>query len=81
MTKIIRSLRGLTTLLGILAMVGLGSALLTGCPSGEESAPPIDEKALKAQSEADAAKQIDEKNADTVLKDLEKEIESDTATE
>jgi hypothetical protein len=79
MTKMFRSLRGPITLLGGIAMISLGSTLLTGCPSSETSStPPVDEKAIKAQAETDAAKQIDEKNADTVMKDLEKEINSDT---
>ncbi len=80
---IFNSLGRLAALLGILAMIGLGSHLLTGCSSdsGTESTPPVDEKALKAEYQAEAEKQINEKNADKALGDLEKEIDSDTSEE
>ncbi len=77
------SLARLAASLGILAAIGLGSSLLGGCTSdnGGASAPAVDEKALKAQYEAEAEKQIDEKNAEAVLGDLEKEIDSDASQE
>jgi hypothetical protein len=79
----IHPLESLAAFLGILAVIGLGSTLLGGCTSdgGGNSTPGVDEKALKAKYEAEAEKQIDEKNADAVLGDLEKEIESDAAEE
>ena len=79
----IHPLESLAALLGILGLIGLGSTLLGGCTSdsGGSSAPAVDEKALKAKYEAEAEKQIDEKNADAVLGDLEKEIDSDAAQE
>ncbi len=83
-TKVhVRSRRGLAALLGMLAAIGLGSSLFTGCTSdsGGGSAPPADEKALKAQYQAEADKQINEKNADQVLDQLEKDVDSDTAQE
>ena len=79
----IHPLGSLAALLGILAVIGLGSIMLGGCTSnnGGNSSPAVDEKALKAQYEMEAEKQIDEKNADAVLDDLEKEIESDASEE
>jgi hypothetical protein len=77
------SIGSLTTFLGVLSVICMGSSLFTGCTSGSGSgsAPPVDEKALKAQYQAEAEKQINEKNADEVLSDLEKEIDADSSQE
>ncbi len=78
---LIGSLGGAAALLATLATIGLGSSLLVGCGSDAGGAPAQDEKALKAQYQAEAEKSIDEKNADTKLGDLEMEIDSDAAQE
>ncbi len=81
MKSTIRStLRDLAALIAAVSAIGLGSSLLTGCTS-DSSAPPQDEKALQAQYQADAEKEIDETNADTAMNDLEDEINGDAAEE